>query len=65
MLRIKTAFAIVTIAVGILIILDIIFSLGLESILFSPIFGIPALTIAYIFAPVVTKRIPFKKGIED
>lgn len=59
-LRIKTSFALVTILIGILMNADIVSSLDLVDVLFPPWFAAPAFVVAYLLAPSVSKKMPFK-----
>jgi len=59
-LRLKTSFALVTITIGILMVADVVSSLDLAKVMFSPWFAAPAFLAAYLIAPTVTKHIPFK-----
>lgn len=59
-LRIKTTFALVAITVGILMIADIVSSLDLVDVVFSPWFVAPTFLVAYLVAPSVSRHMPFK-----
>jgi len=56
---------IVVTVVGILAILDMIASLNLQSVLFSPWLIVPLFLGAYAFAPFVERLLPYSRGGSD
>jgi hypothetical protein len=53
------AFFMSVLAVGVLMVTDMIVSLGIGDFIFSPMFFIPMFVAAYLVAPVVAKHIRF------
>jgi hypothetical protein len=60
-LRFKTAFAIVVIFVMALSIVDMFVAIGFGDLLFSPWFAAPAFLVAWLIAPLVSRRLPFNR----
>lgn len=58
--RLKVAFLVSVIAVGVLMVADIILSLHIGDFIISPVFFIPALVVAYLAAPFIGKHIRYK-----
>jgi len=58
--RLKIAFVVAVTAVGVLMILDMVFVFHFESVLFSPVIFTPIFVVAYLAAPYVAKRIRYK-----
>lgn len=59
--RFKTAFATVVIVVMVLAIADMFLAISLQDILFSPWFAVPAFVVAWLFAPAISRHLPFKR----
>ena len=63
--RFKTAFATVVIVVMALAIADMFLAIGLQDLLFSPWFAAPAFLVAWLFAPVISRRLPLRREADQ
>jgi hypothetical protein len=55
--RLKFAVLLTVITVGILMVIDMIFNFNIGDVIFSEVFIVPTLTVAYLFAPLIGKYI--------
>jgi len=60
--RLKVSFAMVVLAIGVLVVLDMLVAWNIGHIIFSPWFVVPAYAIAYVLAPAVSKRFPLGRS---
>lgn len=58
--RIKIAFVVTVIAVGIIMVFAMVIPLHIEDLVFSPVLVVPIFVVAYLFAPYIGKRIRYK-----
>jgi len=58
--RLKYAFIIGVIAVGIMTVIIMIFGLDIGELIFSGVFFVPVFVVAYLFAPLIERYIKFK-----
>jgi hypothetical protein len=58
--RIRYSFVASVIAVGVFVVVDIIFSFDIGEIIFSPVFFVPTLVVFYLFAPYISNLIRYK-----
>jgi len=60
-LRFKTSWALVVIAVLVLVVLDMLFSLPFADSVLSPWFVIPAFAVAWVAASLVVRLLPLRR----
>lgn len=59
--RLRMAFVVSVILVGIMMVIDIIFSLDIGEVIFSlALFFVPTFVVSYLFAPLIGKYIKYK-----
>ena len=58
--RLKTAFVVTVICVGIAMVVDMIFSLHIENLVFGPELVVPVFVVAYLVAPLIGKYVKYK-----
>lgn len=58
--RVKYGFIAGAIAVGIMMIADMLLSLGIGDIIFSPVFFIPIAILVYLLAPILERYIKYR-----
>ena len=58
--RIRFAFMLTVVIVGIVMISDMFFAFHLENSLFAPYVVVPVFVVAYLIAPLIQKRLPYK-----
>ena len=58
--RARFAFMLTVVIVGLVVVADIVLSFHLEDTLFMPYVVVPIFVVAYLLAPLLNKRIPYK-----
>jgi hypothetical protein len=62
--RLKVAFIVTVICVGVLMLGDMIFAIDLGKFIFSPVFFVPTFVAAYLLAPFIASKIPYKERVQ-